>query len=169
MGQREGGSEAERLLALSETGLLSASAPAELDGICEDARARFGVAAALVTLVAAERLHIKAGAPEDRMPRAIAFCDHTIRSDDVFVVPDLSRDPRFAESPLVAAAPFWRFYAGAPLTYLPGVRLGAFCLLDGRPRAFSPGDQAELAEMADRVVAVIARAGFPDPRKLAAD
>ena len=54
--------------------------------------------------------------------------------------------------PLVTGVPFVRFYAGAPLTYLRDVRLGAFCLLDTDPRGFSPEEQVELAAMADEVV-----------------
>jgi hypothetical protein len=36
------------------------------------------------------------------------------------------------------------------------IRLGSLCILETRPRIFSPGDKAELREMADRVVTEIA-------------
>jgi hypothetical protein len=41
-----------------------------------------------------------------------------------------------------------------------GIRLGAVCLLDTRPRSFSRGDKAELRLFADRVVREIARREF---------
>ena len=152
--------ELDRLLSLQDTGLLGAPASPGLEDICRTARERFGVPTALVTLVDREQLRIAAGAADDPLPRSDAFCDHTIRSDDVMVVPDLSLDPRFEQNPLVVGEPFFRFYAGAPLTYRRGIRLGALCLLDTRPRDFSPGDRAELAELSDQVVALIAQREF---------
>jgi GAF domain-containing protein len=157
--------EFDRLLALHETGLLDPPAPPELAAICEEARARFGVAAALVTLVDRDRLVIPVDG--EALPRDVAFCDWTIQADDVFVVPDLSRDPRFQGNPLVVGEPFHRFYAGAPLIYLDGIRLGSLCLLDPSARDFSLGERAELAAMADQVVAVIADREFPPAADLA--
>ena len=70
-------------------------------------------------------------------------------------MPDATQDPRFAANPLVTGEPFIRFYAGAPLIYMRDIRLGGLCLLDTKPREFTPGEQAELAEMADEVMLVI--------------
>ncbi len=98
------------------------------------------------------------GSGLEETPRAWAFCDYTIRTDQVFVVPDATQDERFVANPLVTGAPFIRFYAGAPLIYLRDVRLGALCLLDGRPRKpeeFTLGDKAELVGMAEEVVSAI--------------
>lgn len=156
-------SEADRLLALRETGLLDAPPPAAFAGIVARARSRFGVATALVTLVDLAVLRVAAdadggGGGGGEIPRSDAFCDHAIRGDEVLVVPDLARDARFAANPLVVGPPFHRFYAGAPLIWLRGVRLGSLCLLDARPRDFTPGDRAELAALADEVVIAIAAA-----------
>ena len=90
----------------------------------------------------------------------MAFCNVTIRSDDVLVVADARQDPRFASNPLVTGKPFIRFYAGAPLIYLQQIRFGALCLLDPEPRGFSLGDRAELTLMADEVVSLIAKHQF---------
>ena len=117
---------------------------------------------ALVTLIDSDRQVVKAGVGTDlqETPRSAAFCDYTIRADEVLVVPDAKEDPRFASNPLVTGVPFIRFYAGAPLTYLRDVRLGAFCLLDTEPRDFSPQEQAELAILADEVVVAIIQHEF---------
>jgi GAF domain-containing protein len=56
---------------------------------------------------------------------------------------------------LVTGEPFIRFYAGAPLIYREGVRLGAFCLIDMKPRTFARGDRAKLTLFADRVATEI--------------
>jgi GAF domain-containing protein len=159
--------EFRRIQALHETGLLTSPDLPELDEICRRAREHFGVATALVTLIDRDTQIIKAreGSDLEKTPRAWAFCDYTIRADQVFVVPDATQDKRFAANPLVTGQPFIRFYAGAPLVYLQDIRLGALCLLDPRPRQsaeFTVGDKAELVDMADEVVSIIVR------RKLAA-
>ncbi|MGF9762479.1 hypothetical protein AAII07_45675 [Microvirga sp. 0TCS3.31] len=48
------------------------------------------------------------------------------------------------------------FYAGAPLIYQDNIHLGSLCVLDTQPRSFSRGDRAELRELADRAVSVMA-------------
>jgi GAF domain-containing protein len=156
------GLEFRRIQVLHETGLLSSPALPELDEICRRAREHFGVATALVTLIDRDTQIIKAreGSDLEQTPRAWAFCDYTIRTDRVFVVPDATQDERFVANPLVTGAPFIRFYAGAPLVYLQDVRLGALCLLDPKPRQlaeFTLGAKAELVGMADEVVSVIVR------------
>ncbi|TNC74917.1 GAF domain-containing protein [Rubellimicrobium roseum] len=149
--------EAHRLHILRESGLLDDGPLPELDELCERARSYFDVEVALVTLVDADRQVFKAAAGTDlrETSRTVAFCDHTIRGDAVLVVPDATRDPRFAANPLVAGAPYIRFYAGAPLIYLDGVRLGSFCLIDSRPRQLSSVEEADMALTAERVVGAI--------------
>ena len=44
-----------------------------------------------------------------------------------------------------------------PLVYQKNIRFGSLCVLDTRPRRFSRGDRAELHEMADRIVTIMAR------------
>lgn len=156
------GTEFRRLQALQNSGLLSAPHLPELDEICRWAQQHFGVATALVTLIDRDMQIIKAreGSDLNATPRSWAFCDYTIRTDQVFVVPDAIQDERFAANPLVTAAPFVRFYVGAPLIYLQDVRLGALCLLDPKPRQpaeFTLGDKAELVSMAEEVVSFIVR------------
>lgn len=160
MGPLDPSLEFRRIQALHATGLLSSPRLPELDEICRRAQEQFGVATALVTLIDRDTQIIKAreGSDLEQTPRAWAFCDYTIRTDQVFVVLDAIQDARFAANPLVTGEPFIRFYAGAPLVYLQEVRLGALCLLDPRPRQpaeFTLGDKAELVGMADEVVSVI--------------
>lgn len=152
----------DRLRALESTGLLSEPAPPEFQAIALAARERFGTAMALVTLVGEDRLIVKArdGTDLHGAPRLHQFCDHAIRDPEVLVVRDAAEDPRFAENPLVRGRPFVRFYAGAPLHYVRHIRLGSLCLLDTRPRDFSPEDCAELERMADSVTAAVMEREF---------
>lgn len=149
--------EAERLRLLAQSGLLDAPRSAALDRITEEARAHFGAAVCALTLVDAERclLRSEQGSDLAATPRDQLVCSWTILSDAVLVVPDLAADDRFAANPLVTGPPHLRFYAGAPLVYAPGLRLGALCLLDTRPRRFSLGDRAELQVFADRARSVL--------------
>lgn len=160
-----GPSEKDRLRVLHASGLLDGQRIPALDEICLEAQQHFDVATAIVTLIDVDRQIFKAkqGIAAHGTPRSMAFCNYTILSDKVFVVPDAKKDPIFENNPLVTGPPFVRFYAGAPLVFERDTRLGALCLLNPEPREFSPGDRAELQEMADRVVSIIARFWFNIP------
>ena len=157
-----GPNEAERLQTLLETGALDAKADPALDKICEEARQHFEVPICTLTLLDKARQRIKAaqGLEPGETSRDAAFCNYTILSDEVFVISDTLEDDRFKDNPFVTGAPFIRFYAGAPLTFLKDIRLGALCLIDTKPRSFSRGDKAELQLYADRAVRQIATAEF---------
>jgi diguanylate cyclase (GGDEF)-like protein len=90
----------------------------------------------LVSLVDTNRLFFKSAHGMDvrELPHPDFFCGHAIRQRDVFVVPDASRDPRFANHPLVVDGPRVRFYAGAPLVTPQDHALGTLCVVDVVPR-----------------------------------
>ena len=67
------------------------------------------------------------------IPAELSFCKHTLALGDVMVVPDATRDARFALNPFVTSEPNVRFYAGAPLRY-EGVLIGSLCIIDTRAR-----------------------------------
>ena len=69
----------------------------------------------------------------EQMPVKTSFCAHTLLQDDVMVVPDAQKDPRFADSPIVAGQPHIRFYAGTPLITNEGQRVGTLCVIDMEP------------------------------------
>lgn len=165
-----GRDETERLRALLEMDIIDRQRDPELDALCEQARDRFDVPIALVSLIDASRQVFLGSSGLERLetPRSMSFCNYAILEDDVFVVSDAPADPRFANNVLVIGAPFVRFYAGAPLVYLQGIRLGALCLLDRRPREFTLGQRAELAALAEAAVSVLVARAFPDRPELPA-
>ncbi len=96
------------------------------------------------------------GVDATEMPRRMSFCDQTIRSDDVFVVPDAFADSRFVHAPIVAGPPHLRFYAGAPLITPAGIRIGSLCVLDTRPSgAFAEKQAMILSQLASTVVELL--------------
>ncbi len=157
-----GPNERNRLRVLRASGVVEGPSIPALDDLCLEASRHFGVKTAVVTLLEDDLqvFKAKAGIEASSTPRNVAFCNYTILEDRVFVVPDAAADDRFVSNPLVTGHPFIRFYAGAPLVFEEEVRLGALCLLDREPRQFSLGDRAELLEMADRAVSIIAAVWF---------
>lgn len=120
------------------------------DRITRMAKRIFQVPIALVSLVDADRQWFKSAQGLDirETPRDLSFCGHAILSDDILLVPDSHRDPRFADNPLVTGPPQVRFYAGCPVRSPSGHRLGTLCLIDRQPRGFDADDQATLRDLA---------------------
>lgn len=84
--------------------------------------------------------------------REVAFCNYTVLSNEVFVVPDALEDSRFRQNPLVTGLSHLRFYAGAPIILHEGnksYRLGSLCLMDTKPNhSFSDQQKEVLAQFA---------------------
>lgn len=111
---------------------------------------------ALVGLIEEDRHSFLArtGVEQEDSPRETSFCAHAMLEGDIFEISDASRDPRFADNPLVTGAPGIRFYAGAALTSADGIPLGAVCVIDLVPRAgLTPLQRQGLSVLAETVMA----------------
>lgn len=108
---------------------------------------------AAINLVDRDRQWSKAAVGQDKAEdgRAVSFCAHAILGDDLMVVPDALKDPRFTDNPLVTGDPHIRFYASAPLITSEGLALGSLCVVDRVPRRLS-GEQAALLRLLARQV-----------------
>ncbi len=106
----------------------------------------FSVSIAVVTVLAADEQLFRGACGIDTggTDREVAFCNHTIRQSDVFVVEDAATHPRFRDNPLVTGPPFIRFYAGAPIRIGGGVAVGSLCLIDQSPRSLSDEEKQRL-------------------------
>lgn len=60
-----------------------------------------------------------------------------------FTVTDLTKDERFNQLPFVTGPPFFRFYAGTPLTTNNGVNIGSLFVIDHRVRPELNEDQVD--------------------------
>jgi len=147
--------EAQRQASLCALELLDTPSEERYDRYTRIAKRHFDVSIALVCLVDTERQWFKSrhGLNASETPRDISFCGHAILSDEIFCIPDASKDPRFADNPLVTGAPNIRFYAGAPLHAPDGQRVGTLCIIDDKPHEFSAEELAVLRDLADGVEA----------------
>lgn len=89
--------------------------------------------------------------------REVAFCGHTILSDQTLVVEDAVLDPRFSDNPLVTGTPYIRSYAGHPLHTEDGSRVGTLCVIDRSPRAFTTEQLEILRDLAALVESELQR------------
>lgn len=145
--------ESERLRALHELLVLDTPADEKFDRIVRFAAEQMDVPMALVSLTDEHRQWFKARVGIDALeiPRELAFCAHAILEPTLFVVEDASRDPRFADNPMVLAGPQVRFYAGAPLSAPGGERIGTLCVIDDKPRKLGAVEIAVLEALRDLV------------------
>jgi len=109
-----------------------------------------GVSTATFTVVDGNRQFFKSvqGLEVRETPRDMAFCAHAILGDDIFVVPDASKDPRFMDNPLVTGTPHIRFYAGIPIRAHNRLPIGTLCAIDDHPRKLMPAQRALLQDLA---------------------
>ena len=147
--------EQARLASLCKLDILDTPTEERFDRYTALAAAAFSVPIALISLVDAERQWFKSrhGLDAREIPRALAFCNHAIASEDAFVVSDALRDPAFAGNPLVTGAPHVRFYAGHPIRSDDGHAVGTLCIIDSAPRQFDTAARTMLASLAAMVEA----------------
>jgi len=150
--------EGRRLDALHALRLLDTPPEERFDRYTRIAANLFDVPIAMVSLIDRDRQWFKSSHGFDvaETPRETAFCAHTILDSEVLQVPDALQDARFADNPVVAGPPRFRFYAGAPLAAPDGSRVGSLCLIDERPRQLDERQLTLLRDLADLVQAELA-------------
>ena len=164
--------EHERLALLRELGLTTTAHNHRFDETTSRVAQAFGAPLALVSLIDEEHQPApEATAPPDgprRAPREEPIFGHMAAADEVLVCEDVTKDPRFADNPLILEKGI-RFYAGAPLRTSDGVVLGSLCVIDMEPRQFSEADREQLQVMADEVMAKLERTSGRGAEKPDAD
>ncbi|MCL1471240.1 ATP-binding protein [Argonema antarcticum] len=147
--------EVERLEALRRYNVLDTPPEESFDRITTLAARLFDVPIALVSLVDQFRAWFKSsyGFEGREVSREDTICSFAVLANDVFVVPDTRKDPRFACIPAALTEPGVRFYAGATLVTQDGFNLGTLCILDTKPHDdFSAEQRSTLADLAAMVV-----------------
>ena len=148
--------DAERLEALAAYNVVGTPPEMDFDEIATLAAQICGCAVGVVNLVADkwEWYKGRCGIPAhfDREPRG-GVCSWTVCGTDLLIVPDLTRDERFAELDMVKGRPYLRFYAGVPLINPDGYALGTLCVVDHEPREIDARQMEALRCLSRQAVA----------------
>jgi PAS domain S-box-containing protein len=149
--------EADRLADLYDYEILDTASELVFDEIAQLAATICGAPYALISLVDRDRQWMKAeyGLSLRETSRDESVCGHAILEQEYFEVPDVKKDERFADNPLLNGVPQIRFYGGSQLTTVRGNNLGMLCVLDSHPRKLSVGQRHALEQLADVVVALL--------------
>ena len=143
--------EEARLISLRSLAVLDSEAEPLFDALTAAASAITGRPIALISLIDKDRQWFKSnhGFPAiTETPRDGAFCAHTILGQDLLEVRDVTRDPRFADNPLVIGTPGIRFYAGAPIKLSDGLSVGSICVIDREPGVLEPHQRDAMMALA---------------------
>lgn len=149
--------EALRLLAIERYRLGGIGREPAFDRITRLAADLFDVPISLVSIIGSDTQCFRGacGLDASDTPRDHAFCAFAILADEVMVVPDATKDPRFRDNPFVTGDPWVRFYAGAPLRVAGGETVGTLCLIAPFPRTFDAEEARRLEQLAQTVVDLI--------------
>ena len=144
-----------RLEILSDYGVLDTAPVQALDDLVQLAAKICETPIALISLIDEERQWFKArvGLESQELPRNISFCTHTLQQEELFIVPDATRDQRFATNPLVTGELALRYYMGAPLVTPEGAVLGTLCVIDRSHREMSSFQEETLVVLAQQTMA----------------
>jgi signal transduction histidine kinase len=147
--------EKSRLEALYSYAILDTEQEADFDNIVQLASQICGTPVSLISLVDLNRQWFKArkGFPPIETSRSVSFCAHALHQEEVLVIPDATKDARFADNSLVTDNPHIRFYAGAPLITPSGHSLGTLCVIDQKARSLTDQQLFALKTLARQVVA----------------
>jgi len=146
--------EARRLKVLWQYEILDTVPEEVFDDLTELAARICEAPIALISLIDEDRQWFKSkvGVTINETSRDISFCAHAIQQHDLFIIPDATKDSRFANNPLVTSDPKIRFYAGAPLITPDGHALGTLCVIDKVPRELRLEQQQALRVLARHVM-----------------
>ncbi len=164
--------EAARALAIVDHGLADWDGAGRFDDVVGLLSRICEAPIVLVSLVEQEEQRFlgKTGLDASSTPRSVSFCAHAMRMPEIMVVPDATRDPRFADNALVTGDPGIRFYAGAPLVTASGIPLGALCVIDRVPRdGLTPLQADAMRVLADNVMTIIEARREAEARNVIAD
>jgi DNA-binding CsgD family transcriptional regulator len=154
--------ELARLSALMATRLLDTPPEACFDRLTRLAAGVLDTPIALISLVDDRRQFFKSafGLPEPwrsrrETPLSLSFCKHVVAQAVPLVVHDARVDPRVAGNTSIELLNVIA-YLGVPLTTATGETLGAFCVIDHRPKAWTATHQQTMNDLAQCVMSEIA-------------
>jgi GAF domain-containing protein len=151
----------DRLHAVHDTNLLDSPPDNEFDQLTRLAARLLRVPNALVTLVAEDRQFVKSSSEEGEeapLPAGSSqtldrsFCKFAVASREPFIVEDSRTHPFVQHSDAISAGVL--AYAGVPLE-MNGEAIGALCVIDSKPRSWSPDELDTLRALARSAMRLI--------------
>ena len=142
--------ESDRMAALAACAVLDTGREPAFDSIVFTVAQLFRAPMAMLTLVDSSRIWAKAtvGPLLKEWARNEGFCHAVVDTGELLVIEDASVDARFSALSCVAAEPFIRFCASAPLLGPGRHVVGALCVLDRHPRTVPERQRAQLVQLA---------------------
>ncbi|MDC6388131.1 PAS domain S-box protein [Maribacter sp. PR1] len=148
----------ERLRLLDTLEIMDSIPEKVYDDITSLAASICGTPVSLITLLGEKRQYFKShhGVGFNETQIEVSICKHLVDDDiDKLIVEDLRKDNRFKNNPMVAKEPGITFYAGVPLTWSNGVRLGSLCVIDSQPKKISTEQVKALKTLAQQVIQLL--------------
>ena len=146
--------EKDRIAALIKYNVLDTPQEEEFDSITKLASYICQTPIALISLIDADRQWFKSkiGLEATETNLEVSFCQHAIKDDALFEIPNALNDERFKNNPLVVGAPDVRFYAGTPLKSSSGFNVGTLCVIDKIPRNLTKEQKEGLETLGKQVI-----------------
>lgn len=149
-----------RLKALYSYDILGEGLEHELDNLVKLAAQIANVPMAYISFVDKEHVFLKSAfglnTEQRELPRNITVCEQAMYFDQLFVVPDVDKDPYLSNNKIFSLGLGIRFYASAPLKDADGFALGCLSLLAKEPKQLNENQLEALATLAVQVVAQLA-------------
>jgi GAF domain-containing protein len=146
----------ERLAAMERLDLLNAKPDSGFDRYTALAAEMLDAPIALVSLVDSRRQFFLSNHSEEPMknydetPLSYSFCQHAVRAKAPLVIPDARDHPLVSENPAIEAFGIVS-YAGAPIMTPDDQALGTLCVMDEKPRQWTPEQVEMLTDLAAAV------------------
>lgn len=140
--------DASRLAELRSMGILDSPPEERFDRLTRLAQRALNMPFAMLSLVDEDREWFKSsqGLDFNEIPADQSFSRHAINSgEDVFIVGDATRDPRFSG---ISSSEGIKFYAGCPIRSHRDIVIGTLGVADTLPRELSPGELDCLKDLA---------------------
>lgn len=146
--------EEDRINALRRYDILDTPPDNTFDKLTKLAAKLMKVPVAIIALVDKDRVWFKSkfGLKALQMEREKPLCHTVILTDNFYQIEDADIDLRTMDHKLVIDDFPIRFYAAYPLKTKDGYNLGAFCIIDRKPRSLNQEEQEILNDLRDIAV-----------------
>ena len=148
--------ESQRRNKVNEVGVIGQDLSQQLEIFPEMVKMIAGVNIAMINILDGKNQFTIGGAgiPVDpllAMPQQMSVCQYALLSPEPLIIPDLSKDQRFAGSHLTKPPTNAAFYAGFPLNTPEGLVLGTLCAVHQQPHQLDGEQQRLIKQLAKAV------------------